>query len=125
MTTKEKEELKENEVKHEKLNDGEPFTVPDWTYGKHKNVVKRMASIQKKYESSSKQLSKGEQTRLLENFIIIESLKEAGVEVSEEIIDTLHPNDRLQLYAKCYMSGRRGIEGDAPKKGQEEEASKE
>lgn len=123
MTAKKKEEeLEENEVQHKKLNDGIKFTIPEWTYGKHKRVVKRMANLEK---SKDGELKESEKTRSLENFIIIESLTEAGVDISEDIIDDLHPNDRLQLYAKCYMCGRRGIKGDAPKKGQKEEASKE
>lgn len=119
---KDKKELEANEVQHDKLNDGVKFTIPDWTYGKHKRVVKKMANLEKKSDGN---LSKETKNRSLENFIIIESLTEAGVDISEDIIDSLHPNDRLQLYAKCYMAGRKGLDGDAPKKGQEEEASKE
>ena len=93
MTTK--EEVKENEVIHAKLNMGVKFTIPDWSYGKHKRVFKRLSAWE---QSQDKPVSTDDKNRHLETFIIIESLTEAGVEISEEILDTLHPNDRLELY---------------------------
>jgi len=109
---KAKTELKDNEVVHPKLNDGMKFEVPDWSYGKHKRVVKKLAQ----FEENNKNASDSDKNRKLENFIIIESLAEADVEISEEIIDNLHPNDRMELYAKCYMAGRKGTKGDVGKK---------
>lgn len=100
---------KHNEIEHPKLNGGKPFVVPDWTYKKHLEVQKVLAGVEDKIDEEDRDI-------LFQNTLIKTSLKDiVKPEITDDTLENLHPNDRVELYMKCYLAGRKGFNGEKKK----------
>jgi len=104
MTTKKNTVLEKNEVVHPQLNGGKKFALPNWTFGKHKAVMRELSQLA--IEDAEEKEEK------FNNLVILNSLAEIGIKISEKQLEELHPNDRIELFNRCYLAGREGFKGD-------------
>jgi len=98
------ETCEKDEIIHPLLNNGKKFKLTNWTFGKHKAVMRELAELDIKDNEIK--------NRKFENLVILNSLQEVGIDITEKDIDDFHPNDRIELYNKCYLAGRKGFKGD-------------
>lgn len=83
------------------VNDGEPFDLPKWTIKKHKEVL----NYCKKFEK----LPQEEQDEKYQNKLIVTGLKEIDSSITEDDLEYLHPDERIQLFLAVYNAGKEGI----------------
>lgn len=89
------------------VNNGKPFTLPDWSVVKHKKVLKKMS----KYDSDEEKqkYSAEELDDIYQTILILEGLQDIDSSVTEQDLDTMHPADKTALFAAIYYQGRSGI----------------
>lgn len=94
-----------------KFNNGKPFCVPHWTTQKHKAALAQLVK-----ESDDKKLSKEEENDLFNYYVILQTLRQIDNTVTVEDIQTLHPEDLIELFSVIYNAGKQGIYFQQPKK---------
>lgn len=97
-----KKEVKKYQISF--VNKGKPFEIGKWTVGKQKEVLKFVASEEKK-----KELTEDEKDELFQNKLILVGLQEVDGNVTKEMLDDMHPQDKKALFTAIYFSGREGI----------------
>lgn len=93
------------------VNNGKPFKLEPWTVKKHKECLKEIA----KYE---KDLSEKQRDEKWQTILILKGLHEVDESVTEEDLDTLHPDDLISLFMAVYYQGKKGIVAKDFRKGE-------
>lgn len=83
------------------VNDGKPFDLPKWTIKKHKEVLNYCKQFEK--------LPQEEQDEKYQIKLILTGLKEIDSSISEDDLEELHPDERIQLFMAVYNAGKKGI----------------
>lgn len=84
------------------VNNGEDFTLGNWTVRKHEEVLKETAAFEKEL--------KGEKLDAkYRNLLILKGLHEVDKSVTEDNLLDLHPDEKVALFAAVYLQGKRGI----------------
>ena len=84
------------------VNNGKAFDFPPWTNQKHKAVLSIVAKYQDKLEEK-------ELDEKYRRILVLTALKDIDPGVTEDDLDSIHPDDLLALFTAAYMSGRKGI----------------
>lgn len=106
------------------VNKNKPFTLSNWTFEKHEEVLKAVAKVEKDNpEKASDELDKFYQMSIL-----LRGLKEVDETVTEEDIKGMHPSDRIEIYLGIIQEGRKGVlvddKGNFPKSKKTKKTSK-
>ncbi|MCK4328492.1 hypothetical protein KAX02_01490 [candidate division WOR-3 bacterium] len=106
------------------VNEDKPFTVSNWTFAKHEEVLKKVAKIEK----DNPEMASDALDRIYQNYIILRGLKEVDSSVCEADIKTMHPSDRVAIYLGILQEGRKGVlvddKGNFPKSKKTKRVSK-
>jgi hypothetical protein len=84
------------------VNKGKKFTLTNWSVAKHKDVLRET----KKYEDKLDEKELDEKYRYL---LILRGLHEVDSSVTEADLETLHPDDLLEIFAAVYRQGKKGV----------------
>jgi len=85
------------------VNKGKPFELSNWTVSKHKNVLREV----KKWEDKIKDEKKLDEK--YRHILILCGLNEVDPNVTEDDLDTMHPDDLIAIFAAVYYQGKKGI----------------
>lgn len=107
-----KEKIKYNLPFMNKGKDGKSkdFTLSKWTVGKHKECLKELS----KYEKEPEKI----RNEKWQTILILKGLREVDSSVTEDDLDTLHPNQLSALFAAIYLQGDDGIVAKDFRKGE-------
>lgn len=89
------------------VNGGKPFDMPKWTVAKHERLLQEMIPLQEKLDKN--EIKKDIYDKAYRTLMIMLSLREIDSNVKESDLESLHPDDFIELWAAVYNSGRLGI----------------
>jgi len=85
------------------VNKGKDFTLSNWTVAKHKDVLREVKELEDKIKDEKKLDEK------YRHILILRGLNEVDPNVTEDDLDTLHPDDLIAIFAAVYYQGKSGI----------------
>lgn len=84
------------------INEGENFSLPNWTVEKHENTLEEL--ITENADATDK-----ERDRLYRYYVILQSLREIDDRVTISDIKKMHVDDLIALFEAVYNEGKKGI----------------
>ena len=86
------------------VNKGKEFTLGNWTFAKQEEILKAVAEMEDAYKGKDKELD-----IKYRHMIILKGLHEVDNAVTEDDLKSMHPDDKIALFAAVYLQGKRGI----------------
>jgi hypothetical protein len=86
---------------------GNPFEMPTWSVEKHEKLLELMIPYDE--EVKLKTLSQKDYDKKYRCTMILLSLNDIDPKVKESDLQTLHPDDFIDLWIAAYNSGKQGI----------------
>jgi len=93
------------------VNKGKPFKMPKWTVAKHEELLEKMIEYDKKLESG--EIKQKDYDKIYRATMMLLSLKEIDDTVTMEHLDSMHPDDFIELWTAIYLSGKKGIRANS------------
>jgi len=90
------------------VNEGKSFTMPEWTVAKHELLLEMMLPLDEKLRLKVMKQSDYDKTYRLQMMLL--SLHDIDLKVTEKDLQSMHPDDFVELWAAVYNSGKSGIE---------------
>jgi hypothetical protein len=90
------------------VNEGKSFTMPGWTVAKHELLLEMMLPLDEKLRLKVMKQSDYDKAYRLQ--MILLSLHDIDLKVTENDLKLMHPDDFVELWAAVYNSGKSGIE---------------
>jgi hypothetical protein len=82
--------------------------MPEWTVKKHEQLLNDMTPFDEKVRLNV--MKKDEYDKIYRTNMILSSLHEIDKNVTETHLQSLHPDDFIDLWFAVYNSGKKGIE---------------
>lgn len=85
------------------VNKGKKFILSNWTVAKHKDVLREVKQWEDKIKDEKKLDEK------YRHILILRGLNEVDPNVTEDDLETLHPDDLIAIFAAVYYQGKTGV----------------
>lgn len=89
------------------VNAGKSFSMPEWTVRKHEKLMESMIPYDEKVRDTK--MTQTDYDKLYRIKMILLSLCEVDPKVTDKDLQTMHPDDFIDLWIAVYNSGKKGI----------------